>query len=258
MDKNQNDIFLLNNNPNQLILELQDLIDIIVYQFIRSGYFNYNEKQDVKQQINIELFNRVEVIQKQYKGKSLLRTYIAVIIRNICNEILRDKKKSKYILIENNLNLEGSYDEIDPLILDEEMSRLRKIIELYFNKKYKLILCLKLKFKMVIELDDFRNINKNITPDEFGEFIEFINPYIDCPDNTMFMGLTLILNKYEYKDNTPDSLRKWVTDKINELIDILNGSPPASNYNRESFQILFEKCYYEEQKMNSGGVLLKA
>jgi hypothetical protein len=245
MDKNQNDIFLLNNNPNQLILELQDLIDIIVYQFIRSGYFNYNEKQDVKQQINIELFNRVDTIQIHYKGKSLLRTYIGVVIRNICNEILRDKKKSKYILVENNLNFEGRYDDIDPLIMDEEMSRLRKIIELYFNKKYKLILCLKLKFKMVIELDDFRNINKNITPAEFGEFIDLINPYMDCPDNTMFMGLTLILNKYEHKDNTPDSLRKWVTDKINELIDILNGNPPTSNYNKESFQILFEKCYYE-------------
>jgi len=62
--------------------------------------------------------------------------------------------------------------------------------------------------------------------------------------------LTEIFNKYENKNNAPDTLRKWVKFKINELIDVLNGSPPASKYDEETFQILFEKCFYKEKTIS--------
>lgn len=258
LDVNQNDIYLLKNNPNQLILELQELINVIIFQFIRSGYFNYDEQQDIKQQINLELFNRISNIQKQYQGKSLLRTYITVIIRNICNEISRNRKKTKHIIFEDNLKYEECFENIDPLIMEEEIVRLRKIIELYFRQKYKLILCLKLKFKMLIDLNDFKNINEDITQYEFEKFIGFINSCSDYRDNEYFMRLTSLINKYEHKDNSSDSLRKWVTDKINEIIDILNGYPPTSKYDKETFQILFEKCYYKEYKLISKNIETEA
>jgi hypothetical protein len=251
---NQRDIDLLHHNPNLLILELQDLIDIIIYKFVKSRKFNNDEHQDIKQQINIALLNKVENIQKQYQGKSLLRTYFNVIIRNICNDILRHTKKSMYLYDENELKAEEGYEGIDPLILEEEMMRLRKIVDLYYSQKYKLVLCLKLKYKLAISNEDFKNVHKNINRKEINKFMDFIEPYSECTDQKIFEGLTYVLNKFEHKRNTPDSLRKWIFDKINEIIDILNGDPPTSNYDKETLQILFEKCYYKEYTIKPGNI----
>ncbi len=246
MDRNKKDLLLLKSNPNQLIVELQDLIKIIVSRFIKTRQIKYAELEEFKQQINIALFKKIPIIQEQYQGKSFLRTYMSVIIRNICNEILRNKNSPDYLFVENYLFFEKGYEDIDPLILKEESLRLKKIIELFFIKKDKLVLCLKLKFKMRVDFEDLKKINSNITQVEYEKFLEFINFCSECPDNVIFAQLSTILNKYDNKVNSSDSLRKWTTDKINEIIKILNGNPPTSNYDKETFQILFEKSYFNE------------
>jgi hypothetical protein len=247
LDKNQKDIELLRNNPNQLILELQGLIDIIINQFINYQRFNFIEHDEIKQQINEELLNRIPKIQCQFQGKSLLRTYLSVVIRNICNEILRKGEKAKYITYDEIIINEASSETINSLLFEEEMVRLKKVLGLYYKQKSKLILCLKLKFKMPFDHEDFRNVYKEITQLEFEKFIHYVGSYKDCPDIIIFTALTEIFNKYENKNNTPDALRKWVNLKINEIINVLNGSPPASKYDEETLQILFEKCFYKEE-----------
>lgn len=255
---NQKDIALLHTNHEQLILGLQGLIDIVINQYINSGKFKYHERQEIKQIINVELIVKIKKIQDQYQEKSLLRTYLCVVIRNICNELLRKKKNTEYLSLDESVIVEESIGNINTLIVEEEMIRFKNILELYYKQKNKLILCLKLKFKMTVKIEDFQTINKNITQPEFEKFNDSIFPYEDCSETKIFIALNLLFNKYEEKKNTPDSLRKWVSDKINELIDILNGSPPASKYDKETLQILFEKCYYEEQKIKFGSTLLKA
>jgi hypothetical protein len=245
-DINQKDIELLKNNPHQLILELQGLLDIIINQFIRSGKFNFTEHDEIKQQINEELLNRISKIQNQFQGKSLLRTYISVVIRNICNEIIRKRGNTNFVSYEEIIINKTSNETMNSLLFEEEMDRLKKALGFYYKQKSKLILCLKLKFKMPFEFIDFRNVIKDITQTEFEIFIHNINPYLNCPDIVIFAALTDIFNKYENKIIMPDTLRKWIKLKINELIDILNGSPPASKYDEETLQILFEKCYYIE------------
>ena len=246
-DTNQRDIELLKNNPYQLILELQGLIDIIINQFIRYGRFNFAEHKEIKQQISEELLNRISKIQSQFQGKSLLRTYISVIIRNICNEIIRKKGNINFISFEEiNVNMASS-ETINTLLFEEEMDRLKKAMNFYYKQKSKLILCLKLKFKMPFDHEDFKSVFKDIARSEFEKFICLVNPYEHCPDKAIFIALTDIFNKYENKKNMPDTLRKWINFKISELMDVLNGSPPSSNYDEETFQILFEKCFYKEE-----------
>jgi hypothetical protein len=252
IDLNKRDIELLNNNHQQLILELQELIDIIIYQFIGLGKFKYAERNEVKQYINFELLNKISKIQSQFHQKSLLRTYLGAIIRNICNEIIRNKQKSNFILFDKIEVVDETIEKSkNSLIFEEEMIRLRKIIGAYYKNKDKLILCLKIKYKMFIEIEDFRKFNKNITQEEFETFLKDIQSYDNCPESKIFQALTFILNKYENKGSTPDSIRKWVTDKIIEIIDLLNGSPPSSKYDKETVQILFEKCYNKAHSINS-------
>lgn len=257
-DLNEKDIELLHNNQKQLILDLQGLIDIVINQFIGAGKFIYSERHEIKQHINVELLNRITKIQDQYQGKSLLRTYLSVVIRNICNEIVRNKTKLNHVSFEDITIVEENNENSNSLIFEEEIFRLRKIFGLYYKQKNKLILCLKLKFKMIFNIEDFRNFNINITQSEFEKFVDATHPYFECSDSKIFEALISIFNKYEHKENTSDSLRKWVADKINDIIEILNGNPPTSKYDKETLQILFEKCYYRENKMNLRSIRINA
>jgi hypothetical protein len=250
MTHQNNDYYiqLLKQDPNQLIVELQDLIDIIILQFVRSGSFNSSEKTEIKQNINFELLNKISKIQTQYQGKSLLTTYFSVIIKNLCNEMLRNKKNVASTTTES-ITIAEEPVNLYSMIFEEEIIRLNKIINLYPKQKFKMILCLKLKYKMKFEFQDFNNALKEFTLIEFENFEKSIDSYFECNDNIIFEKLISIFNLYENKDNSPDSLRKWITEKINELIDILNGNPPTSKYDKETLQILFEKSYHTEYKI---------
>ena len=48
---------------------------------------------------------------------------------------------------------------------------------------------------------------------------------------------------HENKSNSPDATRKWIEIKINELIDIMNHKTRTSNYDKETFRILFESLF---------------
>jgi len=250
-DLNQQDIELLQNNPHQLILNSQKLIDSIINQFIRGGHFRFEELCEVKQQVNEELLNRIYKIRNQFQGKSLLRTYLSAIIRNVCNDILRKKVRIHYIQLNESPVNQSITEIIYNLVLEEEMDRLQKAIRLYYKQSWKLLLCLKLRFKVPFSYEDFKNVNNNITQIEFNWFVQKVSPYQDNPDTVILSALTEILNKCENKNNTPDALRKWIKLKINELIEILNGDPPTSHYNEETLQILFEKCFHDEREMMS-------
>ncbi len=250
-DLNQQDIELLKNNPYQFILNHQKLIESIIHLFIRSGRFAFEELNDIKQQVNEELLGKIHKIRDQFHGKSLLTTYLTVIVRNICIEILRKKNKLYCVSLNESIIHYAGDDAINTLVIEEEIDRLQKTIQLYYRQEWKLLLCLKIKFKMGFDFDSFRTIYKQITKADFEDFIGFVQPYEGCSEKTLFIGLARLFNKYEDKEITPDSLRKWVTDKINQIIEVLNGRPPTSKYNRETFQILFEKSFHKEQKVKT-------
>jgi hypothetical protein len=245
-DSNQWDIELLYKNPTQLIIDNHKLIKNIIFLFVRSGGFRFDEHNEIMQHVNEELLNRIPTIQKQFQGKSLLKTYLTTIIKNICNEVIRTKTRTNFINYNEIYAVESSNEAINTLIFKDEMVRLRKAIGFYVKQKAKIILCLKLKFKMPFDYSDFKNVNTNVTQTEFNKFVHQISSYQDCSDTIIFYALTEIFNKYENKTNTSDSLRRWIKLKINELIIILNGSPPSSNYNEETLQILFEKSFFNE------------
>ncbi|NJK87812.1 MAG: sigma-70 family RNA polymerase sigma factor [Bacteroidales bacterium] len=243
MSINDRDIDLLNRNPEQLLLQLQDLIGIIVNKFIQSGKFHPWEKEEITQQVNEELLLKTAKIKSQFKGDALLRTYLATIIRNIYLEIIRSRKNN--ITVYQNKQIEfQEISNLDFLVLEEEMDRLRKAMEMYHKQKEKLMLCLTLKFRMPFVYEDFTRVFKQFTQADFKEFNESIKPYYECSDHLLYSALTRIFNQYENKYNTPDALRKWIKQKINELIDLLNGGAKYG-YTEETFQFLFEKCFFK-------------
>jgi hypothetical protein len=247
---NMKDLELL-NDPHQLILENQKLIDKIIFMFISSGNFKYEEHDEIKQQVNEELLNKIPKIKSQFLGKASLNTYLSVIIRNICKELLRKRVHLKYISLEEVCLKSPTSEALNFLVVEEEIIRLQNALELYYKQKSKLILCLKLKFKIPFDYSDFTNVNHEISWIDFNFLVRQVYPYQECPDIKIFSALTTIINKYDGKNNTPDALRKWIKSKINELIEILNGDPPTYHYTEETLQILFEKCFCKQVEMTT-------
>lgn len=249
-DQNEKYIELLNSEPKQLILSIQGLIDIIIHQFIRAGKFRFEDKNDIKQQVNEELLKKISKIQSQYQGKSSLKTYLSVIVTNICNDITQFDRKITFVSVKESMIQDFDAKAFENLLIKEEIKNLRNTFNLYHRQKPRLLLLLKLKFRMPVGFNDLNAVHPNITIFEFEQFMVRIAPYKDNTDVVIFSALTEILNKHENKNNTPDAMRKWIKQKINELIDIMNGNPPVSNYNEETLQILFEKCFCHETLSN--------
>jgi hypothetical protein len=251
LKKNDRDIELLKKNPKELIVSLQYLIEIIINQFIKVGKFSQSDRKDIQQQVNEELLKKITRIQKQFNYKSLVRTYMTVIIRNICNDIDRSKKKAIDFVLDEHLIIKDYANIINSIIIGEEIKRLDNAINLYHKQKFKLLLCLKLYYRIPVEFKDFKLVDRNINIKEYKIFIQNIDPYLECNDYDIFNSLITIFNKIENKKNTPDALRKWTHLKVNELIALLNGNTKLYFYSKESFQMLFEYCYAKENILSS-------
>ncbi len=241
-------IELLRYDPQQLILSMQDMIGIIVYRFIRAGKFHVKERQDIVQHINEELIRKIPKIQTQFKGNARIKTYFAAIITNICHEIIRKTKKIDYINITENFVLIDRSEVTSNLVIQDEIKNLQKILALYFRQRSKLVLLLKLKFRIPVNFSDLHSVFEDLTMTEYRQFLQDISPYEENTDLQMHTALTGLFNHYGSRSITPDALRKWIKQKITELIDILNGNPPVSKYTEETLQILFENCLFAEQE----------
>ncbi len=251
-NSNQFYINLLKNNPKQLVLSLQPLINSIVFKFIKLGKFSHDDHQEIKQQVNEALLNRMPKIRNQYHGKSLLTTYFTSVIRNICHDICRKNISTPIFLhYEYKSQAYENNNGDSSILFEEEKIRLQRVLRLYYREKCKVILCLKLKYRMLFTFDDFKNVLHFFDHKDYERFKNKIHPYISSTDRSVLTALTEIFNKYENKKNSADALRKWISKKNFEIIDILNETSVSSQYSEETLQILFEMCYTDEKECTS-------
>jgi len=250
MDKSRNnqEIELLRNDPKTLIVSYQPVIKIIIQRYIHTGFIKVHDKEDFIQHINEELLKRIEKIQKHYNGKAQVRTYISVIIRNICIELLNKKKKQDDVFTEAESVEEGTEETLSGIIIEQEFDRLQKILMLFSKQKARLELCLKVLYRIPVNKYDLEAYYPGLKDSEYTEVLYKINPEEKIRDKELYHILTPFLNKCENKNNSVDAVRKWTKIKIDELIFLMNGSPKRANYNEETLQILAEKYYLKKKK----------
>lgn len=246
MENNKKDIKLLQNNPQGLILKYQGLIEFIVDTYVIHGFFNRYDRDDIIQSINESLLRKIPKLQKQYNNSTRVKTYISVIIRNNCKEILR-KSRIEIVDVKNIENLQSVVNEPElKLVLTQEFDRLEKIFMMYYRQRYKLELCFKLLYNIPVKFKDFKNYSADFDKYSYLKIIKDINPGTEIRKRKIYRILLPYFNLAENKDNSEDALRKWLRFKTNEIIRLLNGDPPVSSYDEESLQILLEKYYFEK------------
>jgi len=249
---NETDLQLLMNNPGEYVAGKQNVIDVVVSRYIRYGFIPAAEKDDAIQFINLNLLDGIiQKMQWQYNPEFFLSTYLAAIINNLCKEYVVKLRKEKLTVSYDDYSSSNvSFDDASyGILLEEELNRLEMILKLYNRKRSRLILSLKLYFRMPILPGELEAYAKENYP-ERTPFLPETDPakLSNLTDTALFEVYGQFLDGSDDPRKAGANLKRWVYFKMAEIVDLLNGENHGGGYQAETFQILFEKFCQEKSK----------
>ncbi len=244
---------LVKNHPDILVLLYRNLIS----NYISRKHFDKNEVEDIIQEIITRILNnKIERIKDTFDfadtQNPTFTSYFMVTIRNIYIDIIRKEKAGyekesleKYF---EQAESAGSDKMINALILEEEFLKLEALFKLYHRLSSKIILILKIKYKINITEKDIRNY----FPDCSSEDTDLLrSDFRQHREKVVFKKIVAVFNKYEGKKNRADSLRKWISGKVDEIRTHMNNthiSLPYNNSNISNLFILYFNWYRERKR----------
>jgi RNA polymerase sigma factor (sigma-70 family) len=242
MNQNDHEIWLLKNKPGELISNYQGLIRGIVHNYRKYGYVAARDANDLIQEINKYLLEKIVKIQDQYNGRSSLKTYFSVIVRNICREKFRKISVLEEPRAPDYYKLEKSHLQVDNLLIDQEYERFEKVISLMFKDGMRFLLIFRFVNGLKVSRNHFFNLNKKIRESDLDEAVSLLNGVDEgATKKTRFELLSKVLGMAGGGSTSPDSIRKWYESRGKECLNMMNGNPPRSAYTIETLQILVEK-----------------
>ena len=244
MTENDKDIALLRSDPHALILKYQETVKIIVKKYILAGVFKTSDFEDIVQEVNSALLAKIPAVQSQYNGMSLFKTYFSVIVRNICMKEYAKTNRNLKIDQENiTVFIDRAHVE-ERIVFEEEIQRFRDILSLYYKQRPKLLLCLKLHYRIPLTAEDINLWNPKCNFSDRNILLEKFGSNFDDKDNVeIYKTITPVMNEYEKKSNSVDAVRKWTDSKIHEIIQLLNGNPRKRNYNEDTLKTLVDDFF---------------
>lgn len=236
------DITLLKNNKHEFILRCQRIIEFIVKHFVTSGMFPSDLFQDTVQSVNEELIKRLESIERNYNGSVLLTTYMNVVIRNICLRI-HEQNRTRILLepLTDDVESQNS-DHLTTIMIQEEYRQLSLALRLFGAKREKIILCLKIYFRLSIPEQELRTYFTALSPDELAILQKrFSGNYDDTLEIDNFNEFAPFINRQEQNATSGGSLRRWTLEYLSRIIALMNGNPPVKAHTKDTIKILLEQ-----------------
>ena len=154
MTGNDKDIQLLQTDNRRLIIKYQAIIRIIVGKYVASGMFRKSEADEVVQNVNDSLFQRMPRVRTQFNGSTMLRTYLSSIIRHICIDLHHKSKRTPQHVGLEEAGPTDPNDTLHRLLIQDEVATFRAILTQFHRQEPKVFLCLKLYFRMSITKRD--------------------------------------------------------------------------------------------------------
>lgn len=236
----------------------EKLIRSIIYKvLIGTGVYLHEDADELYQELILDLLQRKDQLARSFRGLSKVNTYLYTVICRKCLEIKRKKIRDKSRFtdfepteiirkteIENN-PAGVSFAEENKIILKDYCRRLTYILDTYGSKKAKLIFSMKSVFRILVLVEELKTYSYNDQENDLIiKWIEKINDLEEIStDQEVYILLTLVFNLLEKKKNSNDAIRKWLEDRLEQIIVLLNRPPARSRFNRETLQYLTENCY---------------
>jgi RNA polymerase sigma factor (sigma-70 family) len=245
MQRNDTDIRLLREDPGKLLVRYQPVIRIIVKNLAFQGYLPKRDINDLIQDVNRKLVERLPRIREQYNYKSQFRTYFSVVIRNLC---LEEFRKMRLVAEPQPEIYEQTSGETltDGLLIRQEYERLHRAIRLFGRERHALWVVLRCFADLPVSPDDFSGFEQEPGADIRLRMAQQINDTIALQKREKMEALSAVFNQLEGKPRTADALRKWSASRLDELVSLMNGKPPTSAYTVDILYILIEKTEMTE------------
>lgn len=247
MDRNQIEIELLKSDPRKLLLKYQQIIWTIVRGYFSKGMVQFREQEDLVQEINKKLLERMPRIQAQYNYTSKLRTYFSVIIRNIC---LEEYRKISMVSESDSLiymKTEASESPVDLFLFNQEYERLQRILVFFHKEQARLNLLLKVFNNITVDSKDLELFPGDRSEADIEVLAKEVNACKDQIRKHKFDNISEILISLEGKSTPSESLRKWYSNRLDECLKLMNGNPPTSSYTADSLGLLLEQAYVNKK-----------
>jgi RNA polymerase sigma factor (sigma-70 family) len=243
---NKEDLDLFLRNPNEFLLRYQETLQIIVKVYIQSGMFRAQDMDDILQTVNEELLRRFPTVRARFNGTTNLRTYLSAVVRNICISHYRADMKTPHVVQLNEtlylrqVDVTGRYD------IEHARHVFRAILKEFDYKSElpRLLFCLKLKYRLPIQREDVLAWYPGCSKENLNHLLEGLSgDYGPLTDKEISRLITPVLNRADNRENTPEAIQRWVRERISNILDLLNGSPPTAAFDQETLKILVEDFF---------------
>ena len=185
------------------------------------------------------------------KKISFFTSYLMVTVRNIYMDIIRERKvrpltSGEFLTMDETIDIYEDKQMWSKLLINEEFQRFQTILALYYKSRPRLELCLKLKCRVPLTGDDIHQCFPRCSHDDFKTLEQ---DFKGIRDKKLFDIVAPVFNRNERTDNKSDTLRKWVSIKVDEITAHLNQSHGCEVYNNKNF-VDFVSLYYQRNNVN--------
>lgn len=255
---------LLATSPQTVVLLYRNCIK----KFIRYKHSTRDEWEDIFQEVIARLISgKIHRIQEkfdfsfashetnentdnqQFVKKPSFSSYLMVSVRNIYMDIIRERNvrpltRGNVLSIDDVLEIYEEDNMLERLVIEEECQKFHTVLNLYYHSRSKLELCLKLKCRIPLSREDILLCFPACAP---GDIDILSHDYKGIKDKKVFDLVVPAFNRNEERENKSDTLRKWISIKIDEMVSHMNQTHYYPVYTSKNF-VDFITLYYERSQ----------
>lgn len=252
---------LLSNHPETVVLLYRSCIK----KFIQYKHSGADEWEDIYQEVMARLISgKIHRIKEkfdfsysfdeektgtgnnQFIKKSSFTSYLMVSVRNIYMDIIRERNVRPLtgggvLPIEDVFDMYEEDNMLERLVIEEEFQKFKMVLALFYNSRPKLELCLKLKCRIPLAGNDIRLCFPACAQEDIDTLSR---DFKGLKDKKVFDIVVPVFNRNEERENKSDTLRKWISVKIDEMVAHMNQTHSHPVYTGKSF-VDFVTLYYE-------------
>jgi DNA-directed RNA polymerase specialized sigma24 family protein len=253
---------LLENHPQTIVMMYRNYIK----KFIKYKQGNTDEWEDIFQEVVTRLISsKIYRIRERFdfsyhnqdfSAKSLFTSYLMVTVRNIYMDIIRERRVRPLTAgelqpMDETIDIVKDEHMLSRLVIGEEFLKFQTVLALYYKSRLRLELCLKLKCRIPITGVD---VHQCFPLCSSADLHVLARDYRGLKDKTLFDTVVPVFNRLEETENQSDTLRKWVSIKMEEISSHLNHTHNYNVYNSKNL-VDFVSLYYEHFTINDTGAL---
>jgi DNA-directed RNA polymerase specialized sigma24 family protein len=247
---------LLSQYPNTVVLMYRTYIKKFIKYKHSSSASNPEEWEDIFQEVITRLISgKIQRIRERFdfsytnenfSKKSFFTSYLMVTVRNIYMDIVRERNVRPLTAgqlqpLEDGHEVFKDENMLSRLAITEEFKKFQMILALFYKSRAKLELCLKLKCRIPLTEKDVRLCFPGCDLEDIKLMAQ---DYRNLKDKKLFDAVVPIFNRNEGTENKSDTLRKWISVKVDEIASHLNRSHQSSVYTNKNLMD-FVTLYYD-------------